>query len=367
MSQNLLQQYFPLLRTREEVLAQIRGTDELKERFMSWDPVMRDEFLAMCSGMRGPKITYDSFFKEAFNPEYDKAPLEDFLSHLLAREVTIKHVLPNDSVRVADETSTVIMDIVAEFDDGSITNIEIQKIGYTFPGERSACYSADLLLRQYRRIRDQKKADFRYTDIHPVYTIVLFENSPSSFHNFPEDYLHYFEQKSDTGLEVQLLQKFLFIPLDIFKSTQENIDKSIEDKTQAWLTFLCRDEPEYIIKLIQRWPEYKIMYDRVYQLCRNMEAVMSIFSEELLELDRREFRSMMEEFRANAEEYKKKTEEYKEEAEKNREEAEKSREEAAKLKLKNEAKSELLIEILGQEGTSPDIKKKIEDLLRNTD
>ena len=344
MSQNMLQQYFPLLRTREEVLAEIRASDDLKERFLSWDPVMRDEFLAMCSGMRGPKITYDSFFKEAFNPEYDKAPLEDFLSHLLHRDVSIKHVLPNDSVRVADETSTVIMDIVVEFDDGSITNVEIQKIGYTFPGERSACYSADLLLRQYRRIRDQKKKDFRYTDIHPVYTIVLFENSPSSFHKFPEEYLHYFSQKSNTGLEVQLLQKFLFIPLDIFKSTQENIDKSIEDKTQAWLTFLCRDESEYIIKLIQRWPEYKEMYNRIYQLCRNMEAVMGIFSEELLELDRREFRSMMESYRSSAEEYKK---------------------EAERIKLADEAKRDLLTELLDQEGISPEMKEKIKTLLKN--
>ncbi len=32
---------------------------------------------------------------------------------------------------------------------------EMQKVGYLFPGQRSACYSADLLLRQYKRIRGE--------------------------------------------------------------------------------------------------------------------------------------------------------------------------------------------------------------------
>ena len=45
------------------------------------------------------------------------------------------------------------MDIIVETADGSIVNIEVQKIGYMFPGERAACYSADLLLRQYQRVR----------------------------------------------------------------------------------------------------------------------------------------------------------------------------------------------------------------------
>ena len=40
-----------------------------------------------------------------------------------------------------------------ELEDGSLANIEIQKIGYAFPGQRGACYSADLLLRQYKRVR----------------------------------------------------------------------------------------------------------------------------------------------------------------------------------------------------------------------
>ena len=39
----------------------------------------------------------------------------------------------------------------------------------------------------------------------------------------------------------------------------------------AWLVFLTYDEPERIAELIQAYPEFKRMYEDVYELCRNME------------------------------------------------------------------------------------------------
>ena len=73
-----------------------------------------------------------------------------------------------------------------ELEDGSIANLEMQRAGYLFPGQRSACYSADLLLRQYKRVRSEKKKKFSYLDIKNVYTIVLFEKSPKEFKSFPD-------------------------------------------------------------------------------------------------------------------------------------------------------------------------------------
>ena len=152
--------------------------------------------------------------------------------------------LPNDSTRIADENSLLITDLVVELDDGSLADVEIQKIGYNFPGQRSACYSADMLLRQYKRIRSLKKKKFHYRDIKDVYIIVLFEHSTSEFHNFPDDYLHYFSQRSNTGLELELLQKFVFVALDIFQEIQHN--KIINSKLDAWLLFLTSDNPKDI-------------------------------------------------------------------------------------------------------------------------
>ena len=64
------------------------------------------------------------------------------------------------------------MDIVVELEDGSIANVEIQRIGYNFPGQRSACYSADLLLRQYKRVKGEQQKKFSYRNIKKVYTII---------------------------------------------------------------------------------------------------------------------------------------------------------------------------------------------------
>ncbi|MFR7846896.1 MAG: hypothetical protein ACLU8S_04175 [Coprococcus phoceensis] len=86
--------------------------------------------------------------------------------------------------------------MVVELEDGSIANIEIQKIGYQFPGERCACYSSDLLLRQYKRIKGMQKRKFTYKSIKNVYTIVFFEKSPKTFHKFPQNYLHFFLNKN---------------------------------------------------------------------------------------------------------------------------------------------------------------------------
>ena len=50
----------------------------------------------------------------------------------------------NEGGRIADENTLLVTDILVEFEDGSLADVEIQKLGYAFPGERSACYAADL-------------------------------------------------------------------------------------------------------------------------------------------------------------------------------------------------------------------------------
>ena len=98
-------------------------------------------------------------------------------------KVKIKEVLPLESICVASDTTLLSMDIIVEFENGSIANVEIQKIGYKFPGERAACYGADLLLRQYKRAKADRGEDrkFSYKDIKPVYTIIFYEKSPGEF------------------------------------------------------------------------------------------------------------------------------------------------------------------------------------------
>lgn len=291
-----LKHYFPMIRERQEILAEISNDLTLTVTFKKWPPEQQEEFLDICTGVKGLKLLYDGFFKEIMNPEYVPERLNDFLSHMLRQQVRILKVLPGDSTRIADESSLLIMDIVVELEDGSIANVEMQKIGYLFPGERSACYSADLLLRQYKRVKSRKKDNFNYRDIKNVYTIVLFEKSPREFHSYSDKYYHFFEQKSDTGLNLELLQKYLFIPLDIFRKTPHN--KSVNDKSDAWLTLFSNDDPDAIISLITSYPEFRKIYEEAYAICLNTERVMEMFSEELAILDRNTAKYMMDEMQS---------------------------------------------------------------------
>lgn len=118
------------------------------------------------------------------------------------------------------------------------------------------------------------------------------ERSTKEFHQFPTEYLHYFTQKSDTGLELNLLQEYYFVPLDIFRENIQN--KGIQTKLDAWLTFLISDEPDMIMELIQTFPEFKPLYEDIYELCRNVEGVMNMFSKELRELDRNTVQYMID-------------------------------------------------------------------------
>ena len=290
---NTLQLYFSQLRNRQQVLDDIFSREKLKTLYDTWNAEQQKYFLDICTGARGVKMLYDSFFKEIFDPDVKPERLEGFLSLALGQRVKILKVLPNDSTRIADESSLLIMDIVVELEDGSLANIECQKIGYAFPGQRAACYSADLLLRQYKRVKGEKGKTFSYKDIKKVYSIIFYEQSPKEFHAFPEHSIHRSKQKTDTGVEVELLQEFLFIPLDNVRKIYHNY--GIRNKLEAWFIFLSSDDPEVIVWLIEEYPEFRAMYEDVYNLCLNTERVMEMFSKELQQLDKNTVQYMIDE------------------------------------------------------------------------
>ena len=293
---NRLKDYFPLIRERKEVLKEIGSSMALSTLFDSWEQERQEEFLDFCTGVKGVKVLYDSFFKEIMNPEYSPGRLNRFLSLLLGKRVTIKQVIPNDSTRIAAEGSLLVTDIVVEFEDGGLADIEIQKIGYAFPGERSACYSADLLLRQYKRVREKQrgqKGKFSYKNIKNVYTIVIFEKSPMEIRMLENRYIHKSFWGFDTGLKMNLLQNFIFIALDIFRKNMEN--KTVENELDAWLMFFASEEPKRIIELIESYPGFREIYGDIYEICLNMEKVMGMYSKELQELDRNTVQYMIDE------------------------------------------------------------------------
>lgn len=290
---NGLQKYFPMIRTKAEVLSEIQSQPKLLSVYQSWKEEQQEEFLNDITGAKGVKILYDGFFKEIMNPETAPERLEEFLSLVLGEKVKIRNILPTDNSRIADESSLLIMDILIEMEDGSLANLEAQKVGYKFPGQRVACYSADLLLRQYKRVRGEKGESFSYKDIKKVYTIILYEGSSGEFHRFPDQYIHRIRPVSDTGIHLEWLQEHILIPLDIFRENMQN--KGIKSDLDAWLTFFSVDEPEIIEQLIKDYPQFIPMYRQIYDICRNMERVMELFSEELRIMDRNTVQLMIDE------------------------------------------------------------------------
>ena len=76
-----LKPFFPVIRTREEILVEIRKSPELSLTFDSWASEHQDLFLDICTGSKGVKMLYDSYFKEILNPETKpKSCLGFFLS-----------------------------------------------------------------------------------------------------------------------------------------------------------------------------------------------------------------------------------------------------------------------------------------------
>lgn len=94
-------------------------------------------------------------------------------------------------------------------------------------------------------------------------------------------------------MDINLLQRYIFISLDIFINMLHN--KGITNKLDAWLAFLASDLPEDIIEVIDKYPEFKALYQDVYVMCLNTEKVMNMFSKELSQLDKNTVQYMIDE------------------------------------------------------------------------
>ena len=64
-----LKTYFPDIRQREELLEQIHGNAALEQIFTGWNPEQQNLFLDCCTGVRGVRMLYDSFFKIIMDPD----------------------------------------------------------------------------------------------------------------------------------------------------------------------------------------------------------------------------------------------------------------------------------------------------------
>lgn len=281
----------------EEVMDEIQEDRGMYELFQGLTERLQEEFLEFCMGSRGAKITYDPFFKFVFSPERNPDRLSELLSLILGEEVEVIAAIPNESNRITEEGSLLITDILVKLKSGAYANVEIQKVGYAFPGQRCACYSSDLLMRQLTRLKIEAKQNgksFSYRMIKKVYTIVFMETSTAMYKEFPNTYIHRAKQTFNTGLRMDLLQEYVVIPLDIFRQMHH----TKLSKLDAWLYLISSDEPQDIYRVMESYPEFKVIYKELFQLRNNMRELIIMYDsyrELLAELDKNTTRLMVEE------------------------------------------------------------------------
>lgn len=276
--------------SQEEALSIFKNDPDAFNLFRRLTAPQQQELLEYCMGNRGLKITYDPFFQHIFGPSMNPAPLRRFLSSILGQEVTIREVMNREGLRITEQSSLVIMDIVVALMDGTIVNVEIQKHGYYFPLQRSFCYGADLLVRQYTKLKEQQERRFNYTLLRPVYVIVLMENSSYEFKAYPNRYIHRSNFTFDTGLHLDNLLNFIYVPLDIFREMSHNEFEELE----AWLYFLSSDNPVHVHKVIEKYPFFKELYQKIINFRYRPKELIAMYSEALSILDRNTVNYMIE-------------------------------------------------------------------------
>ena len=153
-----IHQLFPF-RTKDECLLELKKNPSVYRTYLNWPDKWKSNFLEFMEGKKSLPLTYDPFFKKLFNPDIYPERLSRLISSIIGTKVTVKCILSNED-SMLPSTSLLLLDIIVQLEDGSIANVEIQKIPYTFPGERMSCYSADLLLRQYTRVKGEKGSGF---------------------------------------------------------------------------------------------------------------------------------------------------------------------------------------------------------------
>lgn len=296
-------------------------------------------------GSKSLPLLYDPFFKKIFNPVERRNRLSELVSCLLGQKVTVLEVFPNEDSQFLGVM--IIMDMVVMMTDGSIANIEIQKISYDFPAERISCYSADLVLRQYKMITGKNQeikqeasmhgsSKPSYKDMRKVHTIILFEDSNKSLISDMDKalYFHVGKTRFNTGVKIELLQDFVLVSLDTFRkyrysdiregrteitdydydSSQYN-DELVSEKMKRdrlkFLSLFVAETPQEIDRLIEIFPDLESVRQDINEYLERPGEVLSMFSEALRILDRNTAELMVDRMKDEMETLKAQNEELK--------------------------------------------------------
>ena len=268
------------------ILDKVETDEELKEAWEKLSPESQDYFRLVDEGVLVPNLLCDSIFKEVFDPEIFPERLARLVGSILGREVKVVRAMDKEGIRLSVNSKGVVLDIVVEFADGSVADVEIQRRGSRMPPQRSAVNSANLLTRRYAVEKGEKKSEMDYTMLRPVYMIVIIEESVAPFDVSP-DCVHHFRQRSDTGVEVgsefELLQYYDYVCLDVFRARHPHVASMLE----VWLEFLTIRQTDVMEKFLADHAEFREIYDQAVRMLAGREELFNMFQDYLFEEDAR--------------------------------------------------------------------------------
>ncbi|MCR4763615.1 MAG: Rpn family recombination-promoting nuclease/putative transposase [Lachnospiraceae bacterium] len=275
---------------REDMLRQIRADSEISQIFDELRSEDQERILAYLCGEKSLQILSDKFFKKILDPLAVPERVESLLSAIYGQDVKIESVLPREGVMV-QEGSQVIMDVLVRIAGGETVDIEMQRLGFLFPGERTSCYLADMIMRQYEKTRSSRGKDFSYHDMKPVNLIVIMDQSTKEFDSVKPEYIHRRQTSYSSGVKVTTLEHVTYISLDTFREKTEN---KVETLLDAWLTFFTAEDTAKVLALVDRWPMFLPMYQDIASFRWNPAEVIGMFSEALRIMDRNTTKYMID-------------------------------------------------------------------------
>ena len=281
------------LRTRAEILDLI----ESDPHYIEWRGFSREDqesILLFLEGKQSLQILSDKFFRHVFKPDDYPERIESLVSAILGEPVKIVQILSREGTAITESGSQVIMDIIVKTSTGAIVNVEMQRIGYYFPGERSGCYTADMIMRQYGKCRSEKGDKFSYRDLKPVTLIVLMEKSSNEFAAVEPEYIHKKITNYSSGAVVTVLENVVYVSLDTFKKQMHN---TINNELDAWLAFFTFERPDEVMSLVQSHPEFIELYKDIAEFRKSPGEVIGMFSEALRIMDRNTTKYMIEDMK----------------------------------------------------------------------
>lgn len=315
--------------SRKEVLTYLQKEESVWKTFQKMEIEYQEELLEFCMGNKGLRVTYDPVFKEVMNPVLYPERLESFLSSILGEKVEIVEILPREGVQMTESGSFVVMDVLVRLQNGNYLNVEMQKIGYSFPLARVDCYGADIIMRQYNLLKQRKKKDFKFSDMSKVITVIIMEKSSGEFR---EDHIHDTHHRTsvfDTGIAAEGLREDYFLCLDTFCKF---VHTKIKTKREAWLLFFGSTSIEDILEVCEAFPEFIPLYEQVFAFRQDAGRLMEMYSEALRIMDRNTERYMVEELQDELEKKKDELQRAEQELQQTEQEIEQTRDEIRQTK-----------------------------------